>query len=50
MIVDATKELNKIEFVLVDFGLASSMTHDKYVWRTSGTPGYVRFIELFLRV
>ena len=41
MVVDENKNVNQIEFVLVDFGLASSMTHHSYEWYTSGTPGYV---------
>ena len=45
MVVNQNKKVNEIEFVLVDFGLASSMTHDTYKWDTSGTPGYVCYIK-----
>ena len=44
MVVDAKKRLDKIQFVLVDFGLASSMADRNYKWNIAGTPGYVCYV------
>ena len=48
MLVNQTDKIDEAQFVLVDFGLAASMTHDDYEWTTSGTFGYVCYVKLII--
>lgn len=41
MVVDQKKKFSETDFALIDFGLATSMTHESYQWQLGGTATFV---------